>query len=323
MNIEQFKQKLSQYAVAGKKFLFVIDFEQQCPFVCLLSEAAEKGIFYNIMGKTNAEPYSTESTTIELKAYPIEKQDFLEQFDYVVEQQNAGNSYLLNLTVCTPIELNISLKDIFYRSKAKYKLLYNNNFVVFSPECFVKIIDDNIYTYPMKGTINADIEDAHNKLINNHKEESEHNTIVDLMRNDISMIATETVVSKYRYIDTIQTHKGSILQTSSEITARLPADWRQHLGDIIWQLLPAGSISGAPKQKTLEIIRTAEGKPRGYYTGIFGVFDGINLESAVMIRFIEQRNGKLFFRSGGGITAQSSGDDEYQELIEKIYVPIV
>lgn len=323
MNTELFKQKLSQYAVEGKKFLFVVDFEQQRPFVCLLSEAAEKGIFYDIMGETNAELYSTESIPIELKAYPIEKQDFLEQFDYVVEQQNAGNSYLLNLTACTPIELNISLKDIFYRSKAKYKLLYNNEFVVFSPECFVKIIDDNIYTYPMKGTINADIEDARNKLINNRKEESEHNTIVDLMRNDISMIATETVVSKYRYIDTIQTHKGSILQTSSEITARLPADWRQHLGDIIWQLLPAGSISGAPKQKTLEIIRTAEGKQRGYYTGIFGVFDGINLESAVMIRFIEQHDGKLFFRSGGGITAQSSGDDEYQELIEKIYVPIV
>ncbi|MDO4727234.1 MAG: aminodeoxychorismate synthase component I [Porphyromonadaceae bacterium] len=323
MNTEQFKQQLAQYAIEGKKFLFIVDFEQQNPFVCLLSEAAEKGIFYDIMGETNGEPYAAEPTPIELKAYPIKKQTFLEKFDYVVTQQKAGNSYLLNLTVCTPIELNLSLKDIFYRSKAKYKLLFKDDFVVFSPECFVKIVDGNIYTYPMKGTINADIENAHNKLMNNHKEESEHNTIVDLMRNDISMIATETVVSKYRYIDTIQTHKSRILQTSSEITAHLPHDWRQHLGDIIWQLLPAGSISGAPKQKTVEIIRTAEGKPRGYYTGIFGIFDGNCLESAVMIRFIEQCKGKLFFRSGGGITAQSSGDDEYQELIEKIYVPIV
>ncbi len=323
MNAELFKQRLSQYATEGKKFLFIIDFEQQCPFVCLLSEAAENNIFYNIRGETNAEPYTADSVPVELKAYHIDKHTFLERFNYVVRQQNMGNSYLLNLTARTPIELNISLKDVFYRSNAKYKLLYGDDFVVFSPECFVKITDNHIYTYPMKGTINADIEDAHDKLMNNGKEESEHNTIVDLMRNDISMTATEMVVCRYRYIDTIQTHKSRILQTSSEIMARLPADWRQRLGDIVWQLLPAGSVSGAPKAKTLEIIRTAEGEPRGYYTGVFGLFDGNKLDSAVMIRFIERHNGKLFFRSGGGITAQSNGDDEYRELIEKIYVPII
>ncbi len=279
--------------------------------------------FYNIRGETNAEPYTADSVPVELKAYHIDKHTFLERFNYVVRQQNMGNSYLLNLTARTPIELNISLKDVFYRSNAKYKLLYGDDFVVFSPECFVKITDNHIYTYPMKGTINADIEDAHDKLMNNGKEESEHNTIVDLMRNDISMTATEMVVCRYRYIDTIQTHKSRILQTSSEIMARLPADWRQRLGDIVWQLLPAGSVSGAPKAKTLEIIRTAEGEPRGYYTGVFGLFDGNKLDSAVMIRFIERHNGKLFFRSGGGITAQSNGDDEYRELIEKIYVPII
>lgn len=217
----------------------------------------------------------------------------------------------------------MSLEEIFHASRAMYKLLFGDQFVVFSPECFVKTDGNTICTFPMKGTINADTEDAAATLIGSLKEESEHNTIVDLMRNDISMVASSTEVKRYRYIERIDTHKSRILQTSSEITASLPADWRRNLGAILWRLLPAGSVSGAPKEKTLEIIRKAEGEPRGYYTGVFGIFDGANLDSAVMIRFVGQRDGKLFFQSGGGITAQSSLDDEYNELIEKIYVPVV
>ena len=89
------------------------------------------------------------------------------------------------------------------------------------------------------------------------------------------------------------------------------------------KLLPAGSISGAPKEKTVQIIQQAEGEKRGYYTGIFGYFDGNNLESAVAIRYIEKNEqGEMLFRSGGGITSQSSLEEEYQEILEKVYVPI-
>jgi para-aminobenzoate synthetase component 1 len=86
--------------------------------------------------------------------------------------------------------------------------------------------------------------------------------------------------------------------------------------------LPAGSITGAPKAKTVEIIKQTENYTRGFYTGIFGYFDGVNLDSAVMIRFIENENGRLFFKSGGGITSMSEVQKEYEELIQKIYVPI-
>ena len=88
------------------------------------------------------------------------------------------------------------------------------------------------------------------------------------------------------------------------------------------KLLPAGSISGAPKVKTVEVIQQAEQGKRGYYTGVFGYFDGENLDSAVAIRYIEQINGQFWFRSGGGITAKSQLKEEYQELLEKVYVPI-
>ena len=87
-------------------------------------------------------------------------------------------------------------------------------------------------------------------------------------------------------------------------------------------LLPAGSILGAPKPKTLEIIQEAESCDRGYYTGVCGWFDGKNLDSCVMIRFIEKESGKLYFKSGGGITHLSNFADEYQEMKNKIYVPI-
>ena len=88
------------------------------------------------------------------------------------------------------------------------------------------------------------------------------------------------------------------------------------------KMLPAGSVTGAPKNKTVEIIQNAETYERGFYTGIAGFFDGMSLDSCVLIRFIEQRNGKFYFKSGGGITAKSEMKSEYEELKQKIYVPL-
>ena len=84
----------------------------------------------------------------------------------------------------------------------------------------------------------------------------------------------------------------------------------------------AGSITGAPKPRTMQIIAEAEGYERGFYTGVMGCYAGGRLDSAVMIRFIEQENGQLYFKAGGGITAQSRWESEYNEVKQKIYVPI-
>lgn len=91
---------------------------------------------------------------------------------------------------------------------------------------------------------------------------------------------------------------------------------------MLFKLLPAGSVSGAPKKRTIEIIREAEAYDRGYYTGVFGYWDGQILDSAVAIRYIEKSGDKLFFKSGGGITFQSNCDHEYDEMVNKVYVPI-
>ncbi len=320
--MDELKFKMSDYASKHIPFVFVIDFEMQKPIICPIATASQEGIFYSIKNLQNT-TFATSDTSLNLTSSPISFETYAEKFNNVQDEINKGNSYLLNLTFPTEISVNKTLKEIFAISKAPYKLLFKDEFVVFSPECFVNICNDEIFTYPMKGTIDASIKDAEKILLNNKKEEWEHNTIVDLMRNDLSMVAQNTQILKYRYIDKIKTHNGEILQTSSEIKGSMPGDWRNNLGEIIQKLLPAGSISGAPKARTLEIIKKNELAPRGYYTGIFGIYDGYNLYSSVIIRYIERQGNKFFFKSGGGITSQSDLQSEYNELIQKIYVPSV
>ncbi|MEL7147815.1 MAG: aminodeoxychorismate synthase component I [Bacteroidota bacterium] len=317
--LDLFAGQLSHCIRTGEPCLFVIDFEMKKPFICALSEAASHGIWYQVKGQQNFQTLK-DLPSVQLSADLLDKELFTERLEEVVRQINAGNSYLLNLTFPTRIGSNLSLKELFHVARAPYKLYFKDQFIVFSPECFVKIIGDEIFTYPMKGTIDARRTDAEKQLLGNQKEEWEHNTIVDLMRNDLAMISQNIEITKYRYVERIKNAYGDILQTSSEITGQLSSNWRETFGQDLLKLLPAGSISGAPKEKTVEIIQANEIDDRGYYTGVFGVFDGVNLDSAVMIRYIEQRENQLYFRSGGGITSQSNAIDEYQELLAKIYV---
>ena len=174
----------------------------------------------------------------------------------------------------------------------------------------------------MKGTIDADIFNAREKILSNKKEMAEHIMIVDLMRNDLSMVGNTIRVEKFRYIDKIEAGDKELFQVSSKITAKLPSDWRENLGDILDKILPAGSITGTPKKSTINIIESIEDYNREFYTGVFGIFDGDNLYSAVMIRFIEKESNRLYYKSGGGITIDSSLESEYNELLDKIYLPI-
>ena len=174
----------------------------------------------------------------------------------------------------------------------------------------------------MKGTIDASIENASEVLKNNPKEKAEHYTVVDLLRNDMSMVADDVKVDKFQYIDFIKTKQKNLFAMSSEISGIVKSEFKGKIGSMLQKLLPAGSILGAPKQKTLDIILEAEDYNRGFYTGVCGWFDGENLDSCVMIRFIEKEKEKLFFKSGGGITHMSKLEDEYEEMKNKIYVPI-
>jgi len=316
-----FIAKVNALAANEQAFLFMVDYTIQKPKVFPANQIPPD-VCFHLPGMDSAgdlEPIPA----FTFKSFPPDFITYKRAFDHVKHEISRGNTYLLNLTFKSKLETNLSLKDVYKFSKAKYKLYFLDEFTVFSPECFVKIKDGIISSYPMKGTIDATIPDAEGKLLEDEKELAEHHTIVDLIRNDLSMVARDVKVEKFRYIEKVKTHKGELLQMSSKISGELPVDFRSRLGELILKLLPAGSISGAPKHKTLEIIQKIENYSRKFYTGIFGYFDGKNLDSAVMIRFIEKENGELYFKSGGGITSMSEVKKEYDELIQKIYVPIV
>lgn len=320
--LEKAIEQMNRWGKERKPFLFIFDYELQQPVVMSLEMATGNGIFFTFDNRTNAPLNHFSEREFTFRKFPVPYTVFKKSFDQVVNEIQLGNSFLTNLTFPTPIETDLTLSEIFHRSKAPYKLLYKNQFVLFSPESFIEIRKGIIASYPMKGTIDASIPEAETKILNDTKETAEHHTIVDLIRNDLSMVATNVKVERFRFLTRVKSREQELLQVSSEITGELPDDYLSHLGDIMMRLLPAGSICGAPKKRTLEIIRQSEIYQRGYYSGVFGVFDGEELHSAVMIRFIEKQADRYIFKSGGGITALSDPIKEYQELIDKIYVPV-
>ncbi len=315
---------MNEYGRQGRPFVFIFDFDMQKPIVLLREEAGERGILFSIRNSANHPPLACPHLPGNTRwiPEPVDFDVYERSFRTVMDNLRAGNSYLLNLTFPTPVDTNLTLADIYAGSTALYKLLVGNYFAVLSPESFVQIRDGRISSFPMKGTIDASIPGAEEIILRDPKELAEHYTIVDLIRNDLGIVAGDVRVERFRYIDTLHTNRGDLLQVSSEITGVLPDNYPERLGDIMMSLLPAGSISGAPKKKTVEVIRDAEVYNRGYYTGVFGCFDGESLDSGVMIRFVENIDGRLVFKSGGGITASSNARAEYDEMIQKVYVPI-
>jgi para-aminobenzoate synthetase component I len=304
-------------------FLFIIDFLMKAPIVLRLDQLDAQRILFDVRGVCNCAFVQTPHAPVTLTKFPIPYERYATAFENVARNIWEGNSCLLNLTFPTRIQTNMNLREIFFLSKAKYKLWVENQFVVFSPESFVRICNGVISSYPMKGTIDASAADAQHRILNDKKELAEHTTIVDLIRNDLSMVAADVRVESFRYVERISTNQKDLLQVSSKISGVLQSNYQSQIGTILFAMLPAGSISGAPKKKTIEIILESEQYDRRYYTGVFGYFDGNTLDSGVMIRFIENIDGALYYKSGGGITSMSKPELEYQEMIDKVYVPIV
>jgi len=308
---------INTFASKNIPFIFIISYDKTQIYVEKLNNlSGEIAYTFDCNGKIDLNKKAI------LKKYPISFNEYKKAFDTVIEEIKSGNCYLLNLTFRTKIETNLNLCDIFAQASAPYKLLIKDKFVCFSPECFVTIKDNIISTFPMKGTIDASIPNAKDKILNDIKESAEHTMIVDLMRNDLNIVASETKVSQFRYIDKIKAGNKELLQVSSQIDSILPNGWNSALGDILNHLTPAGSITGTPKKKSVEIIDRVEPHKRGLYTGIFGIYNEKSMQSAVMIRAISKENGILYYHSGGGITIDSDAKMEYQELIDKIYLPI-
>jgi para-aminobenzoate synthetase component I len=320
---ELIKEKLNKFGSEKEPFLFVLSYDLSKFYIQKLS-LLPSSIKFELNVKENLNNFIKSNQT-KIEKFPMLFCEYKKRFDLLQEEIKKGNTYLCNLTAKSKIKTSITLDEIYEKVDAKFKLRFKNeedNFVCFSPERFVEIKNNKIFTYPMKGTIDASIPNAKFIILNDKKELAEHTMAVDLLRNDLGIIANNVRVNDFRYVETINAGDKKLLQVSSTISAELQNNWNEKIGDILTSLLPAGSITGTPKKKTVEILENLEEYNREFYTGVFGIFDGEKLDSSVMIRFIEEDIfGDKFYKSGGGITCDSNILNEYQELIDKIYLP--
>ncbi|ALT67982.1 anthranilate synthase component I [Methanobrevibacter millerae] len=188
-----------------------------------------------------------------------------------------------------------------------------------SPETLVKVNDDKLYTFPLAGTRprgmtpQKDLQ-LEEELLSDEKELAEHNMLVDLGRNDIGRIAKIGSVSVDKYMSVERF--SHVMHIGSTVTGTLKDDLDCLVA--LDSILPAGTLSGAPKIRACEIINELENNKRGIYGGAIGYVDlSGNLDTCISIRIAFKRNNKVFIRSGAGIVADSVPDNEFDECMNK------
>ncbi len=188
-----------------------------------------------------------------------------------------------------------------------------------SPETLVKVEGGEVRTFPLAGTrprggTYEEDQRLEQELLSDEKELAEHNMLVDLGRNDLGKICEfgTVEVEKYQEIQRF----SHVMHIGSTVKGKLRRD-KSPL-DAVDAVLPAGTLSGAPKIRACQLIRQLEKNKRGIYGGAVGYLDFTgNLDTCIGIRLAYKKNGKVFIRSGAGIVADSVPEKEYQECINK------
>ncbi|MDD3251951.1 MAG: anthranilate synthase component I [Lachnospiraceae bacterium] len=188
-----------------------------------------------------------------------------------------------------------------------------------SPETLVKLEDGKLFTYPLAGTrprglTAAEDEALEKELLEDEKERAEHNMLVDLGRNDIGKISQigSVNVEKYMAIE----RYSHVMHIGSTVSGQIRPECDGV--DAVDAILPAGTLSGAPKLRACEIIHELEGGRRGIYGGAIGYLDfSGNLDVCIAIRIAYAKKGKIYARSGAGIVADSVPETEYEECLNK------
>ena len=188
-----------------------------------------------------------------------------------------------------------------------------------SPETLVKLEDGVLHTFPLAGTRPRGKDEEEDmaleqELLSDEKECAEHNMLVDLGRNDLGKISKfgTVLVENYMSIE----RYSHVMHIGSTVRGEIRED--KNALDAVDAVLPAGTLSGAPKLRAMEIINELEDNKRGIYGGAIGYIDFTgNLDTCIAIRIAFKKNGKVFIRSGAGIVADSVPEKEYQECINK------
>ncbi|MBM7871271.1 para-aminobenzoate synthetase component 1 [Clostridium pascui] len=256
----------------------------------------------------------------------FDKSEYIETVGKVREYIRSGDVYIANLTQrfwCynekSPYEIYKNLRYINPAPFSAYLNLDDFEIISSSPERFIKIRNGKVETRPIKGTRprgTNEEEDKKNKkeLINSEKDKSELLMIVDLERNDLSKVC------KPFSVKVTELFKLEEYSTVFHLVSSVEGELKEEVSSVecIRECFPGGSITGAPKIRSMEIIEELEGIQRNIYTGIIGYFDfSGNADFNIVIRTILNKNGKAYFGVGGGITWDSNEKDEYFETLDK------
>ena len=188
-----------------------------------------------------------------------------------------------------------------------------------SPETLAKLEDGTLQTFPLAGTRRRGKTPEEDKaleegLLKDPKELAEHNMLVDLGRNDLGKVSKFGSVHVDRYHCVLK--YSHVMHIGSTVTSRIADD--KDAMDAVDSILPAGTLSGAPKIRACQLINDLENNKRGIYGGAIGYLDFTgNLDTCIAIRIAYKKNGKVFVRSGAGIVADSVPENEYQECLNK------
>jgi anthranilate synthase component 1 len=189
-----------------------------------------------------------------------------------------------------------------------------------APETLVSVRDGVVSTFPLAGTSRRGKDEAEDRelekvLLSDEKERAEHNMLVDLGRNDVGKVSEIGSVNVKRYMDILRF--SHVMHIGSEVTGRLKEGLTAI--DAVGAVLPAGTLSGAPKIRACEIIHELEGSPRGVYGGAIGYLgaDG-NADLCIAIRLAYKKDGRVYARSGAGIVADSVPEKEFTECANKL-----
>ena len=293
------------------------------PFLYDHAEAHFKGEAPPVPTDTSEEPSSrfTESATL-----TISEDEYCKRIEKIKEYIQAGDTYQVNFTDSVSVQITASPASAFAMLSESQPVSYSafintadHHILSLSPELFFRIESGRITTRPMKGTMPRGLDPTEDslqsiKLQSDPKNRSEHVMIVDLLRNDLGRICTMGSV----HVDDLFSVEcyETLLQMTSTISGTLQRNLRYY--DIFKAIFPSGSITGAPKIHTMQLIRELERTPRGIYTGAIGFIspDGSSVFN-VAIRTLVMKDGIAQMGVGGGIVADSTPAEEYRECLLK------
>jgi len=188
-----------------------------------------------------------------------------------------------------------------------------------SPETLVKLHNGKLSTFPLGGTRRRGATDEEDialekELLADKKELSEHDMLVDLGKEDLGKVSKDGTVKVEKYKTILRF--SHVMHIGSTVTGEI-REGKTGL-DAINAILPAGTLSGAPKIRAMQIINEQELCKRGIYGGAIGYLDFTgNMDTCIAIRIVYRKNNKVFVRSGAGIVAESNAESEYQECVNK------